>query len=100
MFSSCFKLYLSGRNQRCAINGDLSTADTIIVVCPKTILSLFLFLMDIKINVLPNCLLNASSRMFGWLAGSSADALKEIISHKVSKLIYSDKRLKLKNVGL
>ena len=58
-----FQSYLSNRTQRCNVNGRLSTPCTITCGVPRgSILGPLLFLM--YINDLPNCLREASPRMF------------------------------------
>ena len=58
-----FSSYLSGRTQRCSVNGKLSTAHTLSCSVPQgSILGPLLFL--ISINDLPNSLRDAVPRMF------------------------------------
>ena len=80
-----FSSYLSGRTQRCSVNGKLSTARTLCCGVPQgSVLGPLMFL--IYINDLPNSLRDAVSRIFGDDNGTnltlSAKTLKGL-SHAI-----------------
>ena len=57
------KSYLSNRNQKCSVNGNLSSQRSLLCGIPQgTILRPLLFL--IYINDLPNCLRHSQARMY------------------------------------
>ena len=74
------KSYLSGRNQKCFLNGSLSNNCVLSCGIPQgTILGPLLFLL--YINDLPNCLSHSQPRMYAddthlTLAGNSADSIE------------------------
>ena len=75
-----FKSYLSERNQKCFINGSLSSNRVLSCGIPQgTILGPLLFLL--YINDLPNCLMHSQPRMYAddthlTLAGNSVDSIE------------------------
>ena len=86
-----FRSYLDSRNQKCSVNGSMSTANNICCGVPQgSIIGPLLFL--IYINDLPNCLGSASAKMFAddtsisTSAGSLAD-LEPMINFELSNLI-------------
>ena len=80
-----FKSYLSERNQKCFLNGSLSSNRVLSCGIPQgTILGPLLFLL--YINDLPNCLMHSQPRMYAddthlTLAGNSVDSI--VISMKI-----------------
>ena len=75
-----FKSYLSERNQKCFINGSLSSNSVLSCGIPQgTILGPLLFLL--YINDLPNCVMHSQPRMYAddthlTLAGNSVDSIE------------------------
>ena len=75
-----FKSYLSERNQKCFLNGSLSSNRVLSCGIPQgTILGSLLFLL--YISDLPNCLMHYQSRMYAddthlTLAGNSVDSIE------------------------
>ena len=85
-----FLSYLSGRTQRCNINGKLSTARDLRCGVPQgSILGPLLFL--IYINDLPNCLPAAAPRMFAddtniTLSAKTLTDLQQALTRELSNL--------------
>ena len=85
-----FKSYLSNRTQRCNVSGNLSTLGEVKFGVPQgSNLGPLLFL--IYINDLPNCLSNASARMFAddtslTLSADSISGLEEIVNDELSRV--------------
>ena len=99
-----FLSYLSGRTQRCNVNGKLSTARYLRCRVPHgSIPGPLLFL--IYINDLPNCLLTAAPRMFAddtniTLSAKTLTGLKQALAPELSNLSCWLKANKLSlNVG-
>ena len=85
-----FSSYLSGRTQRCSVNGKLSTARTLRCGVPQgSILGPLLFL--IYINDLPNSLRDAVPRMFAddtnlTLSAKTLTELKQALTPELNNL--------------